>query len=61
MGKNLLDGRVEASPIMGIENGCKYCPYDSVCLRKYGDSYRYFDKADAKEVFKTLEGAESVE
>ena len=61
MGKNLLDGRVEASPIIGIENGCKYCPYDSVCLRKYGDSYRYFDKADAKEVFKTLEGAESVE
>lgn len=61
MGINLLDGRVEASPIMGIENGCKYCPYDSVCLRKYGDSYRYFDKADAKEVFTTLEGAENVE
>ncbi|MBR2108970.1 MAG: PD-(D/E)XK nuclease family protein [Ruminococcus sp.] len=62
MGINLLDGRVEASPIKGVENGCKYCPYDSVCLRKYGDSYRYFDKADAKDVFTTLEkGAENVE
>lgn len=59
MGASLLDGRVEASPVMGIENGCRYCPYDSVCLRQYGDSYRYFDKANAKEVYTALEeGAE---
>lgn len=60
MGRALLDGKVEASPIKGIENGCAYCPYDSVCLRKYGDSYRYADKADIKQVYRTLgEGAES--
>ena len=55
MGKALLDGKVDASPLRGIENGCKFCPYDSVCLRKNELSKRFKDKADAKEVYHTLE------
>ncbi len=62
MGQSLLDGRVEAKPVKGVENGCAYCPYDSVCLRKFGDDYRYTDKATAKEVYQILEkGAENNE
>ena len=55
MGKSLLDGRVEASPIRGLVNGCDYCPYDSVCLKKNERSDRYREKADAKDVYNALE------
>nr|MCR5653013.1 PD-(D/E)XK nuclease family protein [Ruminococcus sp.] len=59
MGKSLLDGRVEASPVRGITDGCRYCPYDSVCLRKNERSERYREKTGPKEVYIALEkGAE---
>ena len=62
MGKALLDGRVEASPLRGLTNGCDYCPYDSVCLKKNELSDRYREKADAKTVYNALEkGAGSLE
>ncbi len=31
MGKDLYNGRIEASPVKGAYDPCKYCPYDSVC------------------------------
>ncbi len=61
MGESLLSGRVEASPIKGVENGCAFCPYDSVCLRSYGDSYRYAEKKNAKEVYDELKGDDTSE
>ena len=61
MGESLMDGRVEASPIKGVENGCAFCPYDSVCLRSYGDSYRYAEKKNAKEVYDELKGDDTSE
>ena len=54
MGESLLNGNVQAKPLKGIEDGCDYCPYDSVCLWKYGDSRRYATPVNAKEVYEVL-------
>ena len=55
MAESLGSGRVEAKPVKGAVDGCKYCPYDSVCLRTYEDDYSFRRKVDAKEVYTTLE------
>lgn len=54
MGKELLDGNIEATPVKGIVDGCAYCPYDSVCLHTYEDDYKFRKDATAKEVYKQL-------
>ena len=54
MGKELLNGNINASPIKGVADGCAYCPYNSVCLHTYDDDYRFKTEASAKEVFKEI-------
>ncbi len=59
MGKELLDGKISASPIKGVADGCAYCPFDSICLYTYGDDYRFKTEASPKQVYTTLEGDEN--
>lgn len=37
MAEALYDGKVDALPLKGNHDGCKYCKYRSVCLRKDDD------------------------
>lgn len=60
MGKELLNGNIEAVPVKGIVDGCAYCPYDSVCLHTYEDDYKFRSDATAKQVYTKLgEGDET--
>lgn len=54
MGRELLNGKIEASPIKGVVDGCAYCPFDSVCLHTYEDDYRFKSEASPKDVYKKL-------
>lgn len=58
MGKELLDGKISASPIKGVADGCAYCPFDSVCLHTYEDDYRFKSEASPKQVYNNLKGDE---
>lgn len=36
MGEDIYSGKVDASPLKGAADACKYCPYDSVCYYRKG-------------------------
>lgn len=61
MGKELLNGNIEALPIKGIADGCAYCPYDSVCLHTYEDDYKFRSDATAKDVYTKLEKGDEID
>lgn len=54
MCEQLLNGEVTAKPAKGEINGCQYCPYDSICCRRVGDSYKYTDKLSPKKVYEKM-------
>lgn len=54
MAKDLWNGEVSPSPLKGIKNGCAYCPYDSVCGNKLGDSYKFRQEKTADQVYQSL-------
>lgn len=37
MGEDIYSGKVNASPLKGAADACKYCPYDSVCSYRKGN------------------------
>ncbi len=54
MGEELLGGNVAVKPLKGLADGCRYCPYDSFCLRDNDGDYRYSVPHSAKEIYKIL-------
>lgn len=49
MGRNLYSGKIQAEPVIGANDACKYCPYDSVCAYRKGEGKNTFD-VDNEEV-----------
>ena len=47
MGEELLEGRVQASPVMKNKNTCQYCPYSPVCAREYSEKDVETDRPDS--------------
>lgn len=43
MGKDLYQGRIQASPAKGAHDACEYCPYDSVCAYRMSNPINTFD------------------
>ncbi len=43
MGKDLYGGKIQAAPVQGAHDACKYCPYDSICAYHKSDSIITFD------------------
>lgn len=54
-GNEILKGNKEIKPYkLGTKTGCDYCEYQSICRfdeKKTGDSYQYFEKLKAEEVW----------
>ena len=60
MGEELYGGNIQASPVKGTYDACKYCPYDSVCAYRMSKETTVtgIDNAD---VYKTIDEEGSVE
>ena len=43
----VLEGRVQASPVMKNKNTCQYCPYSPVCAREYSEKDVETDRPDS--------------
>ncbi len=43
MGKELFNGKIQASPAKGAHDACEYCPYDSVCAYRMSEPRNTFD------------------
>lgn len=54
MGEELYSGKIPASPVRGAHDGCKYCPYDSVCAYRRGEGVNTFD-VDNDEVLRRID------
>ncbi len=54
MGRELLDGNISPVPLKGVVNGCKYCPYDSVCGRKPDGKYKFGEDKTVDDIYRTL-------
>lgn len=54
MADELIEGHVEAKPMMKDVNSCAFCPYPSVCGREYGDEDVEAEKADKDEILEKM-------
>ena len=60
MGEELYGGNIQASPVKGTYDACKYCPYDSVCAYRMSKETTVTG-IDNAEVYKTIDEERSVE
>lgn len=59
MGESLHSGKIPATPIKGLYDGCEYCLYDSVCAFEEGAPCRQYLKADkAEDILKSMHEGE---
>ena len=56
MAQSLYDGDVDALPLKGDYDACKYCRYRSVCLRDDDAPYRDGQHMNKAEMFTALQG-----
>ena len=61
MAESLYDGDVGAVPLKGEYDGCKYCRYSAVCLRREDDPCRDGVKLSKDEVYGALKEVDSDE
>lgn len=60
MGSGLYSGKIQADPVTGSNDACKYCPYDSVCAYRKGEGKNTFD-VDNEEVMRQISNELSFE
>ncbi len=58
MAEALREGDIEAVPVGGEADGCRYCPYRAVCGHEEGDKIREIVSKDAKQVLDELSNEE---
>lgn len=54
MGKELFQGKIDASPAKGAHDACEYCPYDSVCTYRMSEPKNTFDVKN-EEVYQKID------
>lgn len=60
MGRDLYSGKIQAEPVIGANDACKYCPYDSVCAYSKGEGKNTFD-VDNDEVMRQISSEQGYE